>query len=172
MTTVCNQDLLQSPKFILSFPRISTTQFFCQSVNIPGISTSSTIQNTMFSDLAIPGDKLNYETFEIEFLVDEELKSWLEIHDWMRGIAFPEKFEEYSGLKNLSPFSMNTKFPQYADAELIVLAANNTPKIKLHFIELFPISLSRIDLDIRIGSEKTITATSSFKFKRYDIIKV
>ena len=166
----CNQDILQSSKFILAFPRISTTQFFCQSANIPEISTSSTLQNTMFSDLNIPGDKLQYGTLEIEFLLDEELESWRQVHDWMRGITFPENFDEYKNLKHLSKYSENSLFPQYADAYLTVLSSNGVPTTKCHFIEAFPVSLSGISFDIRVGSEKTMIASASFKFKRYDII--
>jgi hypothetical protein len=171
-TSVCNNDLLQSAKFILSFPRLTSTQFFCQSVNIPGLSTQNTLQNTPFSDLSIPGDKLVYEPFNIEFLVDEEIQSWMAVHDWMRGITFPTEFSEYTNLNHASKYSENVPYPQYADAELTILAANNTPKMKVHFIDMFPISLSQVPLDIRLGSEHTITATANFKFKRYDITRI
>jgi hypothetical protein len=170
--SVCNTDLLQSAKFIFSLPRITSTQFFCQTANIPGISTQNSIQATPFSDLNIPGDKLVYETLNIGFLVDEELESWTQIHDWMRGIAFPESFDERQNLKLQTRFSEKSQYPQYSDAELITLAANNTPKTKFHFIDLFPIQVSGIPFDIRIGSEQTITATAIFKFKRYDITRI
>ena len=74
---VCNTDLLQSAKFIFSIPRLTTTQFFCQKVNVPGISSQNTVQATPFIDLPIPGDKMLYDQLDIEFLVDEELSSWL-----------------------------------------------------------------------------------------------
>ena len=69
----CNQDLLQSAKFILVIPRLTTTQFFCQAANIPGIASTPKIQTTPLLDLAIPGDKINFDTLDIEFLLDEEL---------------------------------------------------------------------------------------------------
>ena len=170
--SVCNTDLLQSAKFILTFPRLTSTQFFCQSINIPGVTTQNTSQPTPFMDLNIPGDKFVYDTLNIDFLLDEELQSWTAIYDWMRGIAFPTEFEEYKNLKHLSKFSEHTSFPQYADAEVTILAANNIPKLKFKFIDMFPITLSQIALDIRLGSEHTMTSTASFRFKRYDIIRI
>lgn len=170
--SVCNTDLLQSAKFILSFPRLTSTQFFCQSVTIPGVTTQSTSQPTPFMDLNIPGDKFVYDTFNIEFLLDEELQSWTAIHDWMRGIAFPTEFEEYKNLKHLSKFSEHVPYPQYADAEVTILSANNSPRLKFKLIDTFPITLSQIALDIRLGSEHTMTSTASFRFKRYDIIRI
>lgn len=170
--SVCNTDLLQSAKFIFSIPRLKSTQFFCQAANIPGISTQNTTQATPFSDLSIPGDKVDYDILNIEFLLDEELQSWISIHDWMRGIGKVKEFEEYKNLNKLSKYSQAVNHPQYSEAELITLSATNVSKVKFHFIDVFPISLSRIDFDVRIGSEKTMTASASFRYKRYDITRI
>jgi len=169
---ICNTDLLQSSKFILSFPRIQLTQFFCQAVNIPGISVQNTLQTTPFSDLNIPGDKINFDIFSMEFLVDEELQSWVQVHDWIRGITFPTEFTEYKDLNKSSKFSSVSKHPQYADADLIVQSATNQSKIKFHFVDMFPISVSGVNLDVRVGSERVLTATANFKYKRFDVIKM
>lgn len=171
-SAICNTDLLQSPKWVLSFPRIQLTQFFCQSVNIPGVSVQNTIQNTPFSDLNIPGDKINFDSFTMEFLVDEELQSWIQVHDWLRGISFPKEFEEYKDLSNATRFSNSLKTPQYADADLILQSATNQPKIKFHFVDMFPISISGVNLDVRVGSERVLTSTATFKYKRFDVIKL
>jgi len=164
----CNQDLLQSAKFILSIPRLTSTQFFCQAANIPSISAQPKIQNTPLLDLMVPGDKISFDTLDIEFLLDENLQSWLAISDWMRGIYSPEKSEQYAELNLLSKYSQKVKFPQYADAELSVLSSSNIPTTKIKFVDIFPIFLSGINFDIRLGSDKTMTATASFRYKLYD----
>lgn len=170
--TPCDTDILQSSKYILSFPRISATQFFCQAVNIPGVSVTPTSQPTPFSDLPIPGDKLNYEDLNLEFLLDEELQSWRIIHDWLRGITFPEEYEEHKNLKRLSRYSGQVKNPQYADAELIILSASNNPKIKIRFIDTFPVSLGAIQMDLRQDSSHIMSASATFKYSRYNIEEV
>lgn len=165
----CDQDILQSAKFIFTIPRLTSTQFFCQAANIPGISTHTKYQTTAFLDLAIPGDKIIFEDLNIEFLLDEELQSWIGISEWMRGIAFPENFDQHINLRHQSKYSERVEFPQYADAELVVLSSSNQPTVKVYFKDLFPISLSAIDFDIRLSSEKVMTASASFKYKRYDV---
>ena len=164
----CNQDLLQSAKFILSIPRLTSTQFFCQAANIPAISAQPKIQNTPLLDLMVPGDKISFDTLNIEFLLDEQLQSWLAISDWMRGIYSPENSEQYAELNTLSKYSQRVKHPQYADAELAILSSSNIATTKIKFVDMFPVSLSGIDFDIRLGSDKTMTATASFRYKRYD----
>ena len=46
------------------------------------------------------------------------------------------------------------------------------PKMKLHFIDIFPIYLSSIPMDVRLDSSTTITATATFRFKRYTLTTV
>lgn len=167
---VCNTDLLQPNKFIFSIPRLIETQFFCQNVNLPGIQSDQEVQSTPFVNLPLPGNKLTYNPLTISFLVDEELKSWLSIHNWLTGLTNPQNFDQYKNLKNQTQFSfLKDKDPQYADAELIILSSNNVPKIKISFVDTFPTSLSGLDFDVKLSSENIITATSTFLYKYYTI---
>jgi hypothetical protein len=42
----------------------------------------------------LPGDKILFEDFSLRFLVDENLENYMEIHNWIRGLGFPESLEE------------------------------------------------------------------------------
>ena len=171
-TAPCNTDLLQSSKFILSFPRIIATQFFCQVVNIPDITViNNPVQPTPFKDLNIPGDKLNYQDLTIVFQIDEELNSWTIVYDWLKGITFPHDFGEYKNLDNLSRFS-DKIYPQYADAELKILSTVNKPLINISFKDCFPVFLSGFSMDIRDNAEKIITASATFRYKDFTITRV
>jgi hypothetical protein len=173
-SAICNTDLLQSPKWILSFPRIQLTQFFCQSVNIPGVSVQNTIQNTPFSDLNIPGDKINFDSFSMEFLVDEELQSWIQVHDWLRGISFPKEFEEYKrlGYLNKQVAQKLTKTPQYSDCTVTILSAANNPIIKFKYYDVFPTTISSFVMSSSEGPDSIITADASFRYSYFDIEKI
>jgi len=170
---VCNTDLLNPSKFIFSIPRLTETQFVCQNANLPGIQSDQEIQSTPFVNLPLPGNKLTYNPLTLSFLVDEELKSWLAIHSWLTGLTNPQNFDQYKNLKYQSQFSLlKGKDPQYADAELLTLSASNIPKIKITFIDIFPISLSGIDFDIKLSSENVIIANATFLYKYYTITAV
>ena len=169
---ICNTDLLQSSKFIFTIPRLKEVQFFCQAANLPGVNSQSTVQNTPFRDMGVPGDKMEYEDLSIEFLVDEELRSWSSIYYWIKGYTQAEAWDDYVNLNKLSKYSqyeyLNT--PQYADAILTTLAAaNDQPKVNIHFIDLFPVYVSAIPFDVRVSSSKIMTATATFRFKRYEV---
>ena len=70
-------------KFILAnYPQVD---FFSNEANLPGITLGTAIQPTYLKDIDIPGDKLTYEDFSLQFIVDEDMKNYTQIHNWMRG---------------------------------------------------------------------------------------
>jgi hypothetical protein len=163
-----NTNLLQQTKFVLTFPRLPNIQYFCQEVNIPGISLTEIQQTNPFIDLYRPGNKLQYDLLEIKFLIDEDLRSWIELHDWIRGMAFPDSFAEYQNLKNISPMITNTATPQYYDGSLQVLSALNNTRINVLFYDLFPVSITGINFASVDDSTTTLTASASFRFTYYN----
>ena len=82
-----NTNLLQPTKFLLTFDRLESVPYFCQTVNIPSISLGEVTRPTPFLDLYSPGTKLIYDPFDVTFLVDEELASWKNMYDWFISIA-------------------------------------------------------------------------------------
>ena len=166
-----NTNPLQTTKFVLTMPRISNTQYFCQKVNLPGVTIGEAMQNTPFVDLYRAGDKLSYETFNVSFIVDEDLASYMEIHNWMKCIAFPENFEQYRHLKALSQFTIDSRQPQYAEGSLIVLSNLNNPKFRFDFVQMWPTSLSGIDFSTMDTEVPTITADVTFRFAYYTMMR-
>jgi hypothetical protein len=81
---------------ILKLPKV---EYFCTSVNIPGISLGGTLtQVTPLKDIPIPGDKLTYEPLSMTFMVDENLENFQEIHGWLIGLGFPRDYSEFRNL--------------------------------------------------------------------------
>ena len=86
-----NTNPLQPTKFLLTFSRIPTTQYFCQEVNIPGVSLGEVDRVTPFLDMFSPGTKLKYDPLDISFIVDESLQSWKDLYNWFISIADPDE---------------------------------------------------------------------------------
>lgn len=164
-----NVTQLQSSKFQMIFPRISTVTYFCQVVNIPGLDTTPAIHPTPLSDFPVPGDKLRYGEFTMEFILDEELWSWQVIHDWIRGYTFPCSFDEYRTLNRESLLTLHSERPQYSDANLTILSALNNPKLKVKFHNMFPTSLSPIPFDTKRSADDVLTAKATFRYHLFDI---
>jgi hypothetical protein len=168
-TNPTNQNLAQPSKFLLSFDRLPNLTFFCTGVNLPGISMGEAVQQTPFIDAPIPGDKIVYDTLEISFLIDEQLTSWMGIHDWMIGLGFPESFDQYKNLPLQQRIQMKHEKPQYSDAIITIYSNKNNPVLQVRFIDLFPINLGSMSFNTADSAEAVMTSTASFKYTNYHI---
>jgi hypothetical protein len=126
-----------------------------QSVTLPSITLGEAVQGTPLIDLPVPGDKLVYGELSVDFLVDEEIRGWMEIHQWMRSAGYPESTDEYEKLI-------------YADATLVITSNSSNPIIKVTFFDCYPTSLGEISLNSQTSSE-TVISNASFRFRSYDI---
>ena len=169
-----NPNFLQPNKFQLNFARSPNVQYYCQSLSVPGISMSEVPQMTPFVDIYVPGEKAIYDLLNITFLVDEELKSWVEIHDWIRAMTFPKEFAEYGKLDRLNKYTthVQTKTPQYSDATVTLLSSSNTPYYKFKFYGVFPTTLSTFVMSATDSPDTVVTADATFRYMYYDIEKL
>ena len=164
-----NPNVLHPNKYQLNFSRAPNLQYFCQSVSIPGISISETPITNPFVDIYAPGEKAIYDLLNITFIVDEDLKGWLEIHDWIRAMAKVKEFAEYRELATLNP-NKTAKQPQYSDGMITLLTSKNNPNLSFKFYDLFPTSLSTFVVSNSDSPETIITADATFRFSYYDVV--
>ena len=148
-------------KFQLNnFPEVN---YFVQSASLPGISISAIDVPTALKTIAIAGDEVNFEELSIKFIVDENMKNWLSIYDWIIGLGFPTE-EGQAKYKKLSEDSELT-----TDATLTVLTSNMNPQINFVFRECFPLSLSSIAFDSGGTDIDYVTADVSFRYDVYTV---
>ena len=84
-------------KFQLNnFPAVN---YFCQSATLPGVSISSISVPMQLKNIDIAGDEVTFEELSIKFIVDENMKNWLSIYDWIIGLGFPTE-EGQKNIKN------------------------------------------------------------------------
>ena len=83
-----NTNPLQPTKFLLTFSRIPTAQYFCQEVNIPSVSLGEVDRVTPFLDMYSPGTKLKYDPLDVTFIIDEELRSWRDMYNWFISVSY------------------------------------------------------------------------------------
>ena len=148
-------------KFQLNnFPEVN---YFCQSATLPGISIGTIAVPTPLKTIELSGDEVSFEELTIKFIVDENMKNWLSIYDWIIGLGFPTK-EGQEKYKKLAEASELT-----ADATLTVLTSNMNPQINFRFNECFPLSLSSIAFDSGGTDIEYVTADVSFRYDVYTV---
>ena len=148
-------------KFQLNnFPEVN---YFVQSASLPGISISAIDVPTALKTIAIAGDEVAFEELSIKFIVDENMKNWLSIYDWIIGLGFPTE-EGQAKYKKLTENSELT-----TDATLTVLTGNMNPQLNFVFKECFPLSLTSIAFDSGGTDIDYVTADVSFRYDVYTV---
>jgi hypothetical protein len=161
-----NTNLLQPTKFLLTFSRIATTQYFCQSVKVPSVSLGEVDRVTPFLDLYSPGTKLSYEPLDISFIIDEELQSWKNLYDWFISIADPDGFERRGYNRELQ------QNKHFSDATLTIMSALNNPILRIDFSNVFPLTMSSIDFDTRLSADTVVTCNATFRYQSYKYLTI
>jgi hypothetical protein len=161
-----NTNYLQASKFLITFDRIPTVQYFCQEVNLPGISIPVAIINTPLLDFQSPGTKIQYSPFNITFNVNEDISNWKEMYTWFLSMASPAGFQERKDLR--ATYSKRTTDKLYSDITLSILSSLNNPIVRVRFSNAFPISLTDINFDTKSSADNIITASASFNYDYFE----
>lgn len=159
-----NKNFLSPIGFRFSIKRAPHINYFVQSVNLPDISIGSAAIPTPFSRIPLAGDRLLYGPLQLTFKVDEELQNYLEIHDWMVKLGFPDTFEEYAALGSTT--SVADDGP-YSDLSLILLSSSKNPVYEITFMEAYPTTLTDIIFDTKVQDVDYLECTATFEYRRF-----
>jgi hypothetical protein len=95
------------------------------------------------------------------------------VHDWIRAMTFPEKFEEYRQLPSLSKGGQSRpEFPQFSDASITIFSSSMKPYYRIKYFDTFPTTLSTFILNAQDGPDSIITADATFRYSYFDIEKL
>ena len=167
-----NKNFLSPIGFKFTLNRVNQVAFFGNEINIPAINLGVAEQPTYLKDIPLPGDKMTFEDLNLKFLVDEDLKNYMEIQNWMRGLGYPESLKEIYNWQRENPNLDQPEGSQlnlYCDATLIILNSSNLGNFKVNFRDVFPTSLSTLTFDATPVDIDYFTAEVSFKYTIYDI---
>ena len=163
------QNFLSPIGFRFVLQRAPTIEYYIQSASVPSLTAGFATVATPFSNLSFSPDKLEYGDFSITFRVDENMTNYLEMHDWLIGIAFPDNFTQH---KNLVTRKDGDSSGIFSDATLTILNSTKNANIEIKFEDLMPASLSEIALDVKAVDIVYAEATVNFKYKRFTITNI
>lgn len=157
-----NTSFLQPTKFTFSFVTMPFLTYFCQTVQIPGVSTTAPVVPSPFANMYRHGDKLVYDQLSVTSIIDEDMQSWLETYDWLLAITKPESFEQYKRFYN-----PNKRL--YHDAVMTINTNANLQNLRVKFFECHPTSISAVQFNTSDNADTIMTADIIFRYDRYEI---
>lgn len=157
-------NLLQNNAYQLVLPRFPKTQFFATDFVLPDISLPSANVATPFVNLPMAGDKPMFAPMRFNFMINEDMSNFQEIHDWIHSIGFTESYTDYM-------LYQNKTIPQQSlgeqDAKVIILSSKGNPIRTITFFDAIPISLSGIDFTSQDPATNYVKASVAMTYSHY-----
>ena len=142
-----NINPLADVQFRFDVAAIPKTSFFVQTVNLPGITLEGAVMATpQLQNFTRHTGIITYEPLNVTFMIDEYLKNWQEVFEWM-----------------------TSKENKYTSAVLTVLSSSMNPTMEFHFKDIFPTSLSEVSFDSTTTDPTYQVATVTFNYTQYTV---
>lgn len=171
-----NLNYLSPLGFKFTLRRLPMVNYFCQSVDIPAISMTPINTPTPVGTLIRPGDKLVYDPLTITFRVDEDMKNYIEMVNWLEGLGHPTSLQQTRDLSRSSPISTQANVGSMqtlvSDATLTILTSHKNPGLNAFFSDVFPTSLSALRFNSMANDVDYLEATATFSYRKYTLERI
>ena len=177
----------QSNQFKVHLSLFPKTEWFVVRANIPSVTLGTAVQPTRLIDMPIIGDKLTYDQFYFTFIVDEKLQNYMELHDWLVNIGFPQSHTQFQSQTRtdgvtrpvgktfdtkVAGFGKESDRDLYSDITMFILSSKNNPIAVIKFFESFPINLTNIEYSQQLTDTTYAECTATFAYTLFTITPI
>ena len=177
-------DYASPTQFKFGIHQLPKVEYFVTQAELPDISLDTTVQNTPFKDIPIPGEKLTYSNLTVTFLVDEYLENYISLHDWITGLGFPQnraQFTKFRDVTSNTPADAGNEASvdivgsaisdksMYSDGYLMILSNKNNPIVQIDFQDMFPVSLGALSYDQGATDVEYLSVSTTFAYNIYTL---
>lgn len=158
LTSNINYLQAASFRFVADRRRFANLSFFAQSVNHPSISVNAAeVPYGKFASVPNIGDKFTYGALTTTVIIDEDMKSYLEILDWMKTNV---------DLNDKGP--ADPKSP-YTDLKLYILSSKNNINKSIIYNNAFPTDLGEISMEANQDGTQVMIVPVTFRYTEFTI---
>jgi hypothetical protein len=149
-------NFLNPSSFVLTLDSqtYSGAEFTVQTMMLPDVTTEGAPLPFRQVNVAMAADKIAFGSFEVSYLIDEDLLNYKEIFDWIKS--------------NVE--SNHTATNHVRDLTLTIMnSANNVTK-QIKFVDAYPTTISSLPFDITTTDVEYLTAAVSFSYSYYQFL--
>lgn len=160
MSLTDNINYLQPSKFqvVIDRRRFANLNFFAQSFQHPNITTQAAeVPYRQYSSSPSVPDSFSYGELSVQFIMDEDMRSYMEIHNWLKNNVENE-FQ-----------SQDKDEPTYADIVITILSSKNNVNKKIKYRNAFPVSIGEVPFEANVDGTTVITYPVSFRYTYFEI---
>ena len=177
-------DYSQSNQFKVFFPIFPITEWFVVRANIPSVTLGVADQYTPFLNIQQVGDHITYGDFSMTFIVDENLKNYMEMYNWVKNIGFPFEHAQFNVLsrpdygdrsggqkynKEKDTYSKVEDSDLYTDIIVQIMTGKNNLIAECFVYEAFPTTLGAIEYSQQETDMTYATCEVGFSYTWFDV---
>lgn len=155
MTALTDNFNMLSPtgfRVTIESPKFSNLEYFITTANLPEITLGAATATFRNSQSFAPGDKIEYSPLELTYLVDEDMKNYTEIFDWIYANA-------------------NETNPTKHDVILTILSSHNNINKQIRFVRAIPTALQGLEFDTQAEGIEYFKSSVTLQYDYFEIIK-
>jgi len=146
-------NLLNNVQFRFDINNLPNVNYHMQSATLPSLTLDQPIYPMAhLAQVPLPGSQITHEPFDITFLVDQQLKNYLEIYKWMFNIVMTEDKEKHM-----------------SDATLHFLTGNMNRTQSVKFYDIFPTVITELAGSSDDSDTDPMTCNVTFAYKYFEI---
>ena len=170
-----NKNFLSPIGFVFLLEKSRKVSFLCQKASIPELNLGDvSVPTRGLVRVPLEGN-IQYGDLTLDFIVDEYLRNYMEIHNWLRALGTPDNYGERTSWMmehGDSKTLKNNRMAKTSDGTLQVLNNNNVANFDVVFKSVFPINLSSLPFDVTGSDNNYFTATATFRYTLYEVRNV
>lgn len=151
--------LFQASRATMFLDGIREVEFRLNGFSLPDISLGIATQPSALLEIPHPASQMIFGQLPIRFTVDEYLKNYLAIHNWMVALGSPFSRDQYASLgdtvhRDLSIFFYDAMYKKFAE---------------VRFVNAFPTNLGQIDITFEEREPEPVVVSAAFAYERFEI---
>jgi len=165
LTTNLNYLQPTSYKITIDRENYPNLEYFAQTITHPGVITQQVeMPFRQVAGVPLTGSSLTYNELSATIILDENMSSYTEMHNWIR------RNVENSDVPALSRDYKKQKPPTYSDITISILSSHNNKTKQIVYRDCVPTSLGDITFESTATGTEFVTYAVSFRFMYFDIV--
>jgi len=162
MAITSNKNYLQPTGFrlVINHEYFANSEYFAQSITHPGASVAPVeVPTSRINRIPLAGDKINYGEMTADIILDEDMRAYREIQDWLERIVN----------EGHVPVETSSKQATASDITLIIQSSHNNKNVTIKYKDCIPTNLGQIQLASNVTDVTFTTFSVSFRFSEFEI---
>ena len=171
-----NLNFLRQNGFRFHLKRLPHVNYFTQSAVLPGVTLQATEIGYPQAVVPVPGGRLIWEPYDLSFRVDEDMKNYLEILDWLNGLGRPTSSTQIDALVSTTEQKKRGRSipisSLVSDGTLFIQTNHHNNNLEVTFMDLWPTGITPLRFSVGESTIETIEATVTFRYRYYTVKKM